>query len=420
MTAAGPHVDNIPRASRPTPFHASTSALNQTTWWYGWGRYILPDVYSSMPEEMRAIRNAAAAIDMSPLPKVQLSGPDSLRLADRLVTRDLTKLAVDQVYYTPWCNDEGHLIGDGLVFRVSDDNLIISGELSLPWIRRQALGMDVEIVDLIDRLGVLSLQGPKSPAVLGIASGEDWSDLGFSRIRHARIAGADVMVARQGFTGERGYEIWVQREDGTRIWNTVMDAGQDSGIRAAGEYAVDIARIEAGLLLVSADYTGATWDDRCANVTVDPVNLATPYEVGLGRFIDLDKVDFCGRAALQAVHQGALTSRRFVGLAVAADQVAGLLQQQGRAPNVSPRVRWDAMPVRRNGIVVGRATSMTWSPELRRIIGFGCLSNEVDRGSELQIDWSDEWSTPLGAVSAQVVDTPFVKLRRSTEKSRRD
>jgi aminomethyltransferase len=408
-------VDNAPRSSRPTPFHAGTSALNQTTWWYGWGRYILPDVYSNMPEEMRAIRHAAAAIDMSPLPKVQLSGPDAMPLADRLVTRDLSNLAVQQVYYTPWVNDDGHLIGDGLVFRTAEDRLLISGELSLSWIRRQAVGLNVRIDDVVDRIGVLSLQGPKSRAVLEKASGENCSDLGFSRIRHMRIAGAQVMVARQGFTGELGYELWVQREDGAQVWGAVMNAGGESGIRPAGEYAIDIARIEAGLLLVSAEYTGVTWDERCANVTIDPRNLATPYEVGLGRFVDLGKAEFCGRAALEAEHKGARTPRKFVGLTVAPDRVAELLLQQGRAPNVSPRVRWDAMPVRKNGHLVGRATSMTWSPELRKIIGFGCLSNEAAAGgSELQIDWSDEWGSPLGAVRAHVVDTPFVKLRRST------
>lgn len=200
--------DSVPRSPRGTPLHASMSALNQTTWWYGWGPYIIPDVYTAMPEELDAIRNGVALIDMSPLPKAQLSGSGAVVLADRLVTRDLSKLAVGQVLYTPWCDENGYLIGDGLVFRLEADRCIISGELSFPWIQRHAGGLDVEIADVMDQVGVLSLQGPRSRPVLEEATSESWSDLGFSRIRHTRIANTDVTVARQGFTGEHGYELW--------------------------------------------------------------------------------------------------------------------------------------------------------------------------------------------------------------------
>ena len=190
--------DPVPRSSRGTPFHASTSALNQTTWWYGWGPYIIPDVYTAMPEELDAIRNGVALIDMSPLPKVQLSGRGAVVLADRLVTRDLSKLAVGQVLYTPWCDENGYLIGDGLVFRLEADRCIISGELSFPWIQRHAGGLDVEIADVMDQVGVLSLQGPRSRPVLEEATSESWSDLGFfahpphancQYRRHSRSAG---------------------------------------------------------------------------------------------------------------------------------------------------------------------------------------------------------------------------------------
>ena len=415
MNEPRPTADTSVRSSRGTPFHASTSVLNQTTWWYGWGPYVIPDVYTTMPEEMDAIRNAVAIIDMSPLPKVQLSGRDAMRLADQVVTRDLSNLAVGQVIYTPWCDDSGHLIGDGLLFRFAEDRCVLSGELSLPWIQHLAPGFDVTVADVTDRIGVLSLQGPRSRAVLEQATGASWSELGFSRIASARIAGIDVTVARQGFTGEHGYELWAAREDGAALWDTVMAAGRDHGIKPAGEYAVDIARVEAGLLLVSTEYTGASWQDRCANVSVDPQNLATPYEVGLGRFVDLGKKDFSGKNALAAMDPGDPKRRRFIGLTVAHEEVARLLLRQGRAPNVSPRVRWDAMPARSGGDVVGRASSLTWSPTVKKIIGFGCVSPEVAHlGIRLQIDWSDEWSQPLGPIAATVTEIPFVRLRRSS------
>jgi aminomethyltransferase len=415
MNESRPAPDVNLRASRGTPFHASTSALNQTTWWYGWGPYVVPDVYTTMPEEMNAIRNAVALIDMSPLPKVRLAGRDAMRLADRLVTRDLAKLAVGQVFYTPWCDETGHLIGDGLVFRLAADCCTISGELSLPWIQRQAMGLDVEIADVMDSIGVLSLQGPHSRTVLEAATGDSWSDLGFSRIGRTRIADVEITVARQGFTGERGYELWVAREHGAEVWDAVMAAGRHHGIKPAGEYAVDIARVEAGLLLVSTEYTGAGWSERCANVAVDPQNLATPYEVGLGRFVDLGKEDFSGRSALATMSPTNANRRTFVGLAASPEEVIDLLLRDGRTPNVSPRVRWDAMPVRRDGQVVGRATSLTWSPTARTIIGFACVSPDAsDLGRTLQVDWSDEWAQPLGTVDVTVVETPFVKLRRSS------
>ena len=166
---------------------------------------------------------------------------------------------------------------------------------------------------------------------------------------------------------------------------------------------------------MSTEYTGASWNERCANVAVDPQNLATPYEVGLGHFVDLDKSGFCGRSALASMSPTDPRRRKFVGLAVSPEQVTELLLRHGRAPNVSPRVRWDAMSVKRNGQVVGRATSLTWSPTARKIIGFGCVSPDASRlGAELQIDWSDEWSQPLGPVAATVVEVPFVKRRRSS------
>ena len=410
-----PAIDPTVRSSRGSPFHASTSALNGTTWWYGWGPYVIPDVYTTMPEEIAAIRNAVAIIDMSPLPKVRLAGKDAIVLANRLVTRDLSKLATGQVFYTPWCDDTGHLIGDGLVFRMTDTSCVLSGEVSLPWIHDQAAGLDVTIADVTDDIGVLSLQGPRSRAVLERASGTSWSDLAFSRIGRARIACVDVTVARQGFTGEHGYELWVGRRHGSAVWDAIMAAGQDNAIKPAGEYAIDIARVEAGLLLVSTEYTGASWRDRCANVSVDPQNLATPYEIGLGRFVDLGKSDFSGKRALAAMNPVDPNRRRFVGLTVAPEQVAELLFRHGRAPNVSPRVRWDSMPLRSDGETVGRATSLTWSPTIKQIIGFGCVRSDLSHlGTPLQIDWSDEWSQPLGSVAATVVELPFIKLRRSS------
>lgn len=396
-----------------TPFHAATAVHNKTTWWYAWDKYVIPDVYSEMPSELRAIRQAAALIDMSPLPKMEIAGRDAAQLVDRLMTRDLSGIQVGQAMYTPWCNEHGLLIGDGLVFRSEERRFIVSGESSHAWFAAKAGGLDVAIRDVSDDLGVLSLQGPRAFDVLAAATGRDWSSLKFSTMAPARIGGVDLLVARQGFTGERGFELWVPRAGGARVWHAVHEAGRAFGIRPAGEYAVDVARVEAGLILVSADYTGAGPDQRCAHVEVAADLTVTPYEAGLGKFVDLGR-DFVGRDSLLQERDGVRSGRRLVGLTYDAAEIVRLAAVHSALGTALSRVYWGSMTARKDGAIVGRASSLCFSPTLRRAISFGFVSAGLAQpGTSIDIEMKDDTGTGIGLVRAEVASLPFIELRRS-------
>lgn len=396
-----------------TPFHAATSGEVRTTWWYSWDNYIVPDVYTSMPRELAAIRNAVAMIDMSPLPKMEISGPDAHRLIDQLMTRDMRGLQVDHAMFTPWCNQDGLMVGDGLVFRLSEERFIVSGETSHAWFASQAAGFDVEIRNASDQYGILSLQGPNSFDLMQAATGRDWSSLKFSQIGRTTIAGVDLFVARQGFTGERGFELWVPRQGGAAVWRHLQSVGQAFGATPAGEYAVDVARIEAGLILVSADYNGAGPDPRTARVdVVDDLHI-TPYEAGLGRLVDLDS-DFVGRDALRAAQASSQPKRRFVGLRYEAAEILSAAAAKSAYGTALSRVVWGSMRALKNGQVVGRASSLAFSPTLRQAISFGFLPEELSQaGSAIEVELKDDEGAVIGFVGATVVSLPFVEIRRS-------
>lgn len=401
-------------AFRGTPFQASTSARCHTTWWFGWGGYAVPDVYTDLHAEMAAIRTGASMNEMSPIPKIEIRGPDAQQCVDHLVTADVSEMGVGRARYTPWCTEEGKVVADGIVFRFSEDRFVLSGDRSETFFRQHAGRFDASIADVTDEYGILALQGPRSRRVLEAATGEGWADLGFSRVRRAEIAGWPVDVARQGFTGELGYEIWVERPDGAAVWEAVAEAGADFGVRPAGEYAIDVARVEAGLVLISADYTGAGPDPVSADSPPNPEDFVTPYELGLGHCVKLDKAaDFVGRGALAAEHERG-PARRIVGLDIDLGAVVGLFLDNGRCPDVSPRVRWDHLPLRCGSEVIGRASSVTWSPTASRLIGFGMVPAELSAGAaELTVDWADFWGEPLGPAPAAVCRYPFIELNRS-------
>lgn len=397
-----------------TPFHERTSKLTQTTWWYGWSQYVIPDVFSTVEEEVAAIRTAVAMIDMSPLPKVDFKGPDAIRFFDYLTVRSMAKNSIGHVQYTCWTNEKGALITDGLGFRLAEDHILVSSDTSINWFRQNAKGFDVELVDRTDDYGVLSLQGPQSRAVLTDATGEDWSDFPFCRIRHVMIGGAQVFVARQGFTGELGYEIWVNRTDGTTVWDAIWQAGLAYGVKPAGEYALDVARMEAGLTLASSDYTNIGPDGRSAHVVVRPDETSSPFEVGLGGLVHVNKGDFIGRAALTAEKETG-PKRRFVGLELEWQDIVDHYAAKGLPPEIAPRVRWDAMKAQSDGKTIGRATSATWSPTLDKLIAFGCIDIDLtETGTQIVVDWTDQWGKPVGSVRARVVDLPFITVARAT------
>jgi aminomethyltransferase len=397
---------------RGTPFSPRTREQNRNALWMAWDGRMVVDVYNDARAELYAIRHAAAMGDMSPLSKYEVRGPDAEQMIDHLITRDVTAQVPGQVYYTPWCDDRGKLVNDGLVIRVDASTFWLSADPNWEWMCHQAESWDVELEDITDRYGILTLQGPTAPAVLAAATDIDWSGLPFSRRETARIAEVEVQLLRQGFTGEIGYELWVPAEFGVTVWDAVAQAGAPHGVQPAGAYALDVARVEAGLLIIGYDYTGAGGDPHGAAIDVDHAHEASPYELGLGRFVDLEKADFVGRAALAAEAQTP-GSRRLAGVECDWRQLMAAHDHAGAPPLNLGRVQWYPKPLVRDGNVVGHTSSLTWGPSVGALVGFAHVDAGLETpGTHLSVQWSVGESTV--EVEAMIRELPLLPRRRSS------
>ncbi len=274
-----------------SPFDSRAQAHNVKRQWREWSGFFASSAYAAHHEiEVNAIRNAAAIIDVSPLFKYHVSGPDAQRLVDRVITRDATKLARGQVYYTPWCDEHGKVIDDGTVSRLDDDSYRwTAADAQLRWLRLNARGLDVAIEEVSEQVASLALQGPLSRAVLEAATGESFAELRYFRRRTSRIGDIAIDVSRTGYTGDLGYELWVDAGRAGELWDALMDTGRAYALRPAGMLALDVVRVEAGLILLEVDYTSSMH-------ALIPEQSYAPGEIGLGRLVALDKADAVRRA----------------------------------------------------------------------------------------------------------------------------
>ena len=388
-------------------FYPRQQELNTKLAWGEWSGYHAPAVYADFHDiEYNAVREAAGVVDTSPLYKYLVRGPDAARLMDRVMTRDISALRVDRVLYTPWCDEDGKLIDDGTIARLGDHEFrVTAAEQTRRWFLMNATGLDVEIDDVTDSVAALALQGKLSREVLHKATGEDWSDVSYFGRRMTTIAGIDVDVTRTGYTGDRGYELWIPRDGALDVWDAVFAAGADYGIFPVGIRALDVCRVEAGLILAEVEFSSAR------HVTSAELKYS-PYEVGLGRLVALDKVaNFVGKAALRAERAAGGPSRRLVGLELDWDGIEGLYAKHDLAPAVSPLVHRDPVPVFKEGSQVGRATSITWGPTIKKMVGFGSIERGLERlGTRVSVEWTVEGER--GKVGATVVPTPFLDLER--------
>jgi aminomethyltransferase len=373
-----------------------------------WSGYYAASSYETHHEhEYNAIRNAAALIDISPLYKYRLTGRDATRLVDRVVTRDLRKVAVGQVIYTPWCDERGKVIDDGTVSRLAENTYRwTAADPSLRWFTQNAAGMDVGVEDISEQTAALALQGPTSARLLqSLVKGADIAGLKYFRVAPAEIAGVGVDVSRTGYTGDLGYEIWMPAEAALKVWDALMAAGRAFDIHPAGMLALDVARVEAGLLLIDVDFHGS-------KKALIEGQKYTPYELGLGRLVHLDKPQFVGRAALAAEHERG-HAREIVGLEVDWAGVEKLYEAAGLAPAVAATASRVAVPVYAGGRQAGRATSTTWSPVLKKLIALATVGREHARaGARLEIEVTVE--AVRHRVGARVVKTPFFNPKRKT------
>ena len=390
-----------------TPFHERTFALCESLSFRDWSGYYTVSTYETHHEhEYNAIRNAAALIDISPLFKYVVTGPDAARLVDRVITRDIRSMDVGQVFYTPWCDEHGAVIDDGTVSRLDEQRFRwTSAEPSLRWITLNAAGLNVEIADVSETTAALALQGPMAAQVLRAAADASIETLRYFRVRHGHIAGVPVDISRTGYTGDLGYEIWMPSERALDVWDALMSAGQAFELKAAGMLALDVARTEAGLLLLDVDYVGS----RKALIQSQRYS---PYELGLSRLVSLDKGPFVGRAAL-AAERRARPRRKIVGLEIEWSDVEARYDKVGLAPVAPAATSRVAVPVVRGSRQIGRATTTPWSPTLKRLIALATIDKPYyDEGTRVEFEITVEGVRHF--VGARVVRTPFFNPPRKT------
>lgn len=385
----------------PTPFHPYSAPLCESYQWRDWSGYLAASSYEIIHDrEYYAIRNAAAMIDVSPLFKYELRGPDALKLADRIMTRDITQCKPGRVMYSPWCDDDGFVIDDGTISRLGEEHLrITAAHPNLAWFQDCGMGMDVEVSDVSASLAALALQGPNARKILRkVISGIDLQGLKYYRLAHGHFSDGPITVSRTGYTGDLGYELWVDPQLAGSLWERLVQAGAGYGLQPAGMLALDIARIEAGLLLIDVDYISA----RKALIHEQK---STPFDLGLSWTVDLEHGDFVGRRALQEIKQRG-SPWKFVGLEVNWESLEALFNAVDLAPQVAGPASRSAVPVYKNGRQIGQATSHTFSPILKKYIALATLETPYAAiGDQVEMEFTIEYVHRRA--SARVVEIPF-------------
>ena len=391
-----------------TAFHERTFDLCESLSYREWSGYYAVSSYELHHEhEYNAIRNASALIDITPLFKYRLTGKDATRLVDRVITRDMQKVKVGQVIYTPWCDEQGKVIDDGTVSRLEENTYRwTAADPSLRWFTQNAAGMDVAIEDISESTVALALQGPTSGKLLrSFVNDADIENLKYFRVTSGTLAGVPVDISRTGYTGDLGYEVWIPAEHAIKVWDALMEHGKAFDIHAAGMLALDVSRIEAGLLLIDIDFNSSK------KALIDEQKYS-PFEMGLGRLVNLDKNRFVGQKAL-IEEQKLGSAREIVGLEIDWPQVESLYEAVGLPPSISPIASRVAIPVFKEGSQVGKATSSTWSPTLKKMIALATVKREFTRpGTRLQFEITVE--AVRHQVRATVVKTPFFNPKRKT------
>jgi aminomethyltransferase len=376
----------------PTPFHTRTSELCTSLRYKDWAGYYAVCSYDTYPErEYFALRNAAGLIDVSPLYKFEVHGPDAAEFLSRLMVRNIKKLKIGQVGYCCWCDGDGKVIDDGTVARIDDDYFrVTSNWPSVAWFGRFSRGFDVEIEDSTHRIGVLAIQGPFSRDILGVVS--------------ESIDGIDVHLSRTGYTGDLGYEVWVDAANAVPVYDAVMSAGKNYGLVPTGLDAMDVTRIEAGYLLNGIDYYNA-------NHCVIESRKSTPYELGFGWMVKLKRGPFNGREALVA-EKARGPKRLLVGLQIDWDEHAALFAKLGLPPEISTAPWRTSIPVYdEGGEQVGYATSGSWSPILKKNLALATVRSDFGGiGTPLRFEVTVEYERRT--VAATVVDKPFFDPER--------
>ena len=393
-----------------TPFFPRTSALCNSMKWKEWAGYYAVSSYETLHDsEYFAFRNSAGLLDVTPLHKYSVKGPDAAAFLSRIMVKNIGKLDVGRVSYCCWCNDDGKVIDDGTVMRRSENDFFVtSADPCYSWFSRFMRGYDVELDEVSEQISGLALQGPTSRDILKQVCDADLDNFKFFSTGKANSDGFDIYISRTGYTGDLGYEIWVENKHALKLWDTIMDAGKNYDIRPAGLDALDVTRVEAGLILKDVDYYNslhALIDDR----------MSSPYELSLGWTVNLKRDPFNGQSALKAEkEQGSKWA--IVGLDIDWPQLEYLYNQCGLPPEIGSHAWRSSIPIytgKSKKTQVGYATSGTWSPILKKNIALATIEKKYDTiGGELQIEMTVEHKRYT--VSAIVNKPQFFNPERKT------
>jgi glycine cleavage system T protein (aminomethyltransferase) len=347
-----------------TPFHSRTAELMQGAEWRRWGGYQVASCYEMVPDrEYYAVRASTAMFDVSPLAKYRITGPEARPFLQKLLTRNIEKLAPGDVVYSPWCDSRGKVVDDGTLACFSEEHFqLTAAEQGEAWLVRVASGFDVTIQNISDDFGVLALQGPTSLALLRELVGEGIDNLAFSQAASFEADSMPLWISRTGYTGDLGFEVWVRSEHAEALWDRLMDIGFSYALMPAGVWALDVARIESGLIMLDVDYLSALRTESLAQTS-------SPFEIGLGWSVHFKKGDFVGREALLAEKRDGKTPYRFVSLVLDDLAYREAFEAAGLTADLPVRA-WRGMhPLfDSQGEQPGYATCGTWSPTTQKYI----------------------------------------------------
>jgi aminomethyltransferase len=389
-----------------TPVHPRTAELNQARRWRKWSGFFIADSYFPAHDlEYHAIRFSAALFDVTPMCKYRITGPDAAKLVDRVITRRVDRIKPMRAIYTPWCDHDGRVLDDGTVALLADGSYFwTAAEPQHGWLEAAGEGLNATIEDMTEKLCALSLQGPHARDVLSAAVGRDMSDLPFFGRADVTIGGTAVGISRTGYSGDLGYELWMPFDEALPVWDALIKSGEDYTLRVAGMEALDVARLEAGLIMAGVDY-------HSSRTARHPSLAISPYEIGMDRLVDLDKPAFIGKRALMNEVAAGGPATRLVGLELDLNVFEDAYLDLGY-PIEHPLRAWrKVIPLTRKGETIGRATSGTFSPLLKRSITLGFLPvKHAEVGSSVGIEWQIEETRH--EIPATVVPLPFLDLPR--------
>jgi aminomethyltransferase len=389
----------------PTPFFERTRELCRSYLWKDWAGYLAVCRYDkTLDVEYSAFRQSAGLLDVTPLYKYEVHGPDAIPFLSRVMVRSISKLSPGRVAYTCWCDDSGKVIDDGTVARLDENHFRVTSALPAQgWLTRLSLRYDVSIEDSGKEIAALALQGPLSREILRQCVDIDIDSLKYFDVAFTQIEGFGVWLSRTGYTGDLGFEIWADNQNALELWDTLMAVGSPLGILPVGLDALDMTRIEAAYLLSGVDYFSST------RVVLES-QKSSPFEIGLGWMVNVHGEPFVGQAAL-AAEKGRGSSKCLVGLEVAWEELETLYESYGLPPDLPASASREPIPVYLGTRQVGQITSHTWSPLLKKSIALATVEASLGKlGTELKVEHTVEFERRK--VTAHVVRRPFFDPER--------